>query len=488
MSATDPNAVYALELLQTFSFLHFDAIGEQIFESAKRNTWNYMEGSIFSASATNRMMPSGWDQLVFAKALQVLLDFSLITIDGYRQIFMHPLVHEWSRERMSLEERVHAWEIAISTMAMSIYCCYRSENYMYRRMLKPHVAACLATPESKERLFADGLHVAERYSVVDKLAMVYEDADQNEIALDLHKKNLRLKRLILPSDHIVVIDTLRRMALALRDMRRCKEAIEIHEKLLDDWQAKDDYASDTFKIYLLEDLADTCLAAGYYEKALGMLEEVIRDYIQIFGASTEMTLLAKSSKARCLYWLDRDEEAAQIQEAVLVGIESIYSRAHPATLMIMDSLANIYWALGKKREARKLREETLVAKKSILGEHHPKTFACQANILEESRWMERGKGLEACRDALQKSQKILGARHVATIKNMSVLAERYLEEGYLQKAKDLQEEVVRNMITVFGEDNPHTVVEKRTLVILKRAVSVRKFFYWWLPRRILDNR
>jgi len=488
MSATDPNAEYALELLQTFSYLHFDGISEQIFERAKRNTWDYTEGSMFSATSTNRLMPSGWDQLTLAKGLRILLDFSLITVDCSRQIAMHPVVHEWSRERLSPEERVYAWETAISTMAMSIYIDFTSEDYKYRRMLKPHIAACLASPEGKEILFADGLRIEERYFIVDKLVMAYEDEGQGEVALDLHTKNLRLKRLVLQSGHHVVVDTMRRITYSLRYLERFEEAIQCHEELLENWQAYYNITQDKLPLDLRRDLAYTCCLGGYHIRGFEIFEEVIREFTKTLGPNAATTLLSKSMQAHCLALWGRYKEAAQIQESTLVGFETTFSKMHPATLINLDNLANSYWGLGKKKKARRLRKQTLVAIILTFGEFHPRTLQCQTAVMNEYPLLANWKNVEARKEVLQKAQMNLGELHIVTLKSMSTLAEGYVEKRLPMKAKEVQERTIECMMKAYGEEHPNTIEAKRDLVRIERILLVRKICYWWLPKQILDNR
>ena len=488
MSCTDPNAVYALELLQTFSFMHFDGISEEIFEKAQKNTWDYREDSLYSATATHPIMPSGWDQLTFAKTLKIMLDFSLITVDSSRRINMHPLVHEWSRERMSPEERVHAWEIAVSTMAMSIYLSYASyEEYMYRRILKPHIAACLSSPEGKSCLFADGLHVEERCYIVDKLVMPYEDAEQYEDALDLQTKNLRLKQLIFQCHHYAVIESTRRISRYWIEMHRYEEAIEYREKILKIWLARDPIW-EAYTTELMQDLVHAYCRAGQLDRALEMSDEVIRRCNQQFVINAVTTLTAKLVQSHCLCSLDRNEEAVQIYEALLPDFETTFSKMHPATLSLLNHLADSYWNLGKKKKSRNLREQVLAAMKTTLGEHHGQTLTCHLSMLEESHWMERirkGNIIQTRREALQESQANLGDLHFATLSHMSALARKYLGNGYLDDAKEMQGEAVRGWIKIYGEEHSRTVAEKWKLRRIETAIMTHKMLYWWLPRRII---
>jgi hypothetical protein len=131
------HAKLALELLKIFSFMHFDNIQTDLFESAFKNS-KYATGiPEFGASLLPNLMPEGWNGLLWGKALKLLLGFSLITTSHSDLISMHPLVHLWSRERLSAPERAAAWKTAFVTLSMSTTGDLAEEQN--RRMLLPHL-------------------------------------------------------------------------------------------------------------------------------------------------------------------------------------------------------------------------------------------------------------------------------------------------------------------------------------------------------------
>ena len=56
---------------------------------------------------------------------------------------MHPLVHQWSRERMAEKERKQALIVAFHTIAIAIIWTPGVEIYQQYRSALPHMGACL---------------------------------------------------------------------------------------------------------------------------------------------------------------------------------------------------------------------------------------------------------------------------------------------------------------------------------------------------------
>jgi hypothetical protein len=137
----DESAKLALELLRIFSFMHFDGIRKEVFENAIKNSLYVMDAPIFKSSLLAKFMMDGWNGLLWGKAMKLLLAFSLITISRAGLISMHPLVHLWSRERMSARERTDVCKTTVITLGISITQYNTDEQE--RRLLLPHIDSLL---------------------------------------------------------------------------------------------------------------------------------------------------------------------------------------------------------------------------------------------------------------------------------------------------------------------------------------------------------
>ena len=117
----------ALELLQMFSVLHYEGISEEIF----RRAWHSLRKDrqsdwMLSHQPDILLRQSGqkWDFSSFRTAVSVLLSFSLIHRDKKNLIFIHPLVHAWVGDQLSVED-----EDTTSTMALSICWTFQTADY-----------------------------------------------------------------------------------------------------------------------------------------------------------------------------------------------------------------------------------------------------------------------------------------------------------------------------------------------------------------------
>jgi hypothetical protein len=138
---SDEHANLGLELLRMFSFMHFDGIRKDIFKSAVENSLHDTDVPGFKGSLLARLMPEKWDGLLWGKAMKLLLAFSLITTSHSGLISMHPLVHLWSRERISAPERRDTWKTTMVTLSMSATLLPADERQ--RQLLLPHIDSLL---------------------------------------------------------------------------------------------------------------------------------------------------------------------------------------------------------------------------------------------------------------------------------------------------------------------------------------------------------
>lgn len=319
---SDVHAAFALELLQLFSFMHFDGIVEVIFKNARNNTRDFVQGCLYSMTSAYGLTQSGWDPLVLAQALKILVEFSLITIDDSRRIAMHPLVHEWSRERMSETQRAEVWERSAAILSMSIIESNSASDWQYRRSLLPHIDACLDCKEGRELLFANSPRLEERLGIAGKFANAYKESGRFESALNLERRILECRKSILPEEDPSTLATRIRIATLLNDLCQHREAAEVREYLMK--VALKDTADGSISLSSLiatNDLAASYNEIGRHEDARKMMVEVLTGFKHIFGADDSRTLQAQVQLASCCYKLKRWKEAAPLQEQVLQAYE-----------------------------------------------------------------------------------------------------------------------------------------------------------------------
>ena len=190
----ESHAKLALELLRLFSFMHFDSIDKNIFQLATApcgEDAEYGDEGIFRRSLLYQLMPSGWDGVLWGKAIGLLSSFSLITVENSHLISMHPLVHEWSRDRMSLPERNSAWDHAFVTVGRSGTHGFEYTDVQQRRRLLPHIETLMA--HEVGRMFAPGVDLKERTYTAAKFMVAYSDGGRIEkVSKEIQKCTQRI--------------------------------------------------------------------------------------------------------------------------------------------------------------------------------------------------------------------------------------------------------------------------------------------------------
>lgn len=482
----DSEANLALELLQLFSFMHFGGIREETFKNARDNAQDFREGCIFQRTLTYELMPSGWDPLVLAKALRILVAFSLITIDDSRNISMHPLVYEWSRERMSDEQRARTWEMAASTLAMSLQQGFTISHCQYRKALLPHVDACINSKEGRNMLLAVGLHIEERMFMAEKFALTYIEGCRYQEALTLQVEGLKWKQSALSREDLAIPRSMMIKAICLRNLCRYNEVQDLQEELLRMAQKRfGDGSRETLRA--MAELAASYAALGQYQKASSLQIEASNGLKAAFGDEDMDTLGAKAYLAECYRRLGKWKDAVKIQEEVLQVYQRKLGEIHPFTLTAMESLAIYYYDLNQKKKASRIRKQSLAGLKTTSGENHHLTLISMANSAMDISWLKRKQSIATIKEALRRMQDTLGDLDLRTLNCIAQLAGSYFSCGALQKAKILQEKALSGMIDVLGNEHPETVVSRKELARINMAIAARKVCYWWLPHKVVGS-
>jgi tetratricopeptide (TPR) repeat protein len=487
LSKENESALFALELLGIFAFFHFGGICDNIFRRARMST-DYRRGCVIGRSCLHKLMPSGWDQLTFNRALKVLVDFSLITIDQSRRITIHPLVHEWSRERMSEGARELACDMAISILAFAMVKDYPTwcshEDQQHRKSMLPHVNACIASPNYRERLFVAKVDLEERLFAAARFAITFREAGRYRVALELDSRILKMQETFMPPGDAALIHSSRMIAIGLNHLSRYNEAVEIWQSLLKETrQTTGDGSIDTIRV--TQGLAFTYQHLGQYEIAVKMMEKVFLGFRNILGSESTETLVAKSFLANCFCAQKKWKRGVKLQEEVLEVYKRTLPSNHPFALIQMDSLAISYHALGRSKEGRKLREQAITAMETTFGENHPGTLIAITNSTTGHTWPRRNNNIEVQTQVLRKLQENLGDSHVDTLATTSKLAKSYFEIGALMRAKMLQEKALTGLIEIYGDEHPELVGYREFFLVIQRAIALRKVCYWWVPKRLL---
>jgi hypothetical protein len=338
----------AIVILQTFACFHHDNILEDIIRRAAEAPWKPRNDIRLYPSRRasyallfpllQRRKDGSWDPLFFREGIQMLLSFSLIKRNpmgnGYS---MHPLVHLWSYDRMSEEERQSRCISANILLSLSINFQFTTEEYAFRRTLIPHIKA----NDSREGI-----------------SIPYDDDQFAGFALALHNSGFWTEAEKL---QVQVMET------------RSRVFGEEH--------------SDTLAI--MEDLASTYGRQGRLEEAQNLTVRVMETRSRVLGAEHPHTLSCVGNLAVICGDQGRWKEAEKLTIQVVEMLTRILGVEHPNTLTNMGNLGTIYGHQGRWVEGEKLLRYVMETNSRVLGPDHPATLVSMAHLAHTWKGQQR---------------------------------------------------------------------------------------------------
>ena len=420
----------AVELLQIFSFLHYEGISEEIF----REAWRNMKGKDPSGwtlahqpHVLSRQSSPDWDPYMFGKAISVLTSFSLISRDRDNLISIHPLVHSWARDRMTPSEEERFWRLTVSTLAASITFRFESSDHRFRRSLVPHLNAC-------NRVFAGGIlricdEAEECVMVIENFALIYREGGQWSEVLRLAEQVVEVRRRTLGEEHPDTLRSMHNLAIYSSEAGRWPEALRLTEQVVEARRRTlGEEHLDT--LHSMHSLAARFSEAGRRPEALRLAEQVVEARRRTLGEEHPATLHSMHNLAIYFSEAGRRPEALQLEEQVVEARRRTQGEEHPDTLHSIHSLAVYFSKAGRGPEALRLAEQVVEARRRTLGEEHPDTLRSMHNLA--IRFSEAGRRPEALRLAeqvVEARRRTLGKEHPDTLHSMHSLAARFSEAG-----------------------------------------------------------
>ena len=192
-----------------------------------------------------------------------------------------------------------------------------------------------------------------------------------------------------------------------------------------------------------EQLAEVMIAQGNLLGGLNLSNEVFRVRVSQLGADHPQTLASIQTLGDLADEVGQYETARMAQDRLLKATERQFGRDHPRTISAMNALAGTLRAQGELQEARKLAQDVV----SVLGagaeEEVPFLLAQQTMALidlAEGKYTDAETKLEGLIDV---AQRVLGPQDGITLTLIGSLAGVFHERGHYDKARVLQEDVLR---------------------------------------------
>ena len=490
----------ALFLLSLFPFFHHESISEEIFSHAatqKKEAMSHpnlpLAHSILDYKLLSLNKDGTWDNFIFKEGVRVLLSFCLIEKTSSDNVHsMHPLVHAWGIDRMTVYERQKWSLMAFATLSASLEH-NESQSYGFRRSLVTHVKKSIqysntyfddtykkfgwllneqgysSEAEKMEIQVLDarkrilGVEHPDTISAMGNLASTYCDLGKFTEAEKLEIQVLDARKKILGEGHPDTILAMGNLAFTYHNLGKYTEAEKLNFQVLNA-RNKTLGAEHPDTISSMGNLARTNSALGKHLETEKLEIQVLDARKKILGEEHPDTISAMGNLARTYSDLGKHTEAEKLEIQVLDARKKILGEEHPNTMLSMGNLATTYHNLGKYSEAEKLQIQVLDARKRILGEEHIHTIISMDNLA--SIYSDLGKDTEAVKltiQVLDARKKILGEEHPDTILTMGNLASMYSDLGKPTEAEKMEIQVLGARKRIYGEEHPATISAKANL-------------------------
>lgn len=353
-------------------------------------------------------------------AFKVLQAYSLISWRGDQQAYcMHKLVHAWSHDRLSIEQR-RAWSLAVLELLSAVISDYRQGDVSIERLLIPHVVSnCVAVSAASKG--AQQIPALDRQclsSVADLLYRLGQWDAEYEVRVLLQ----RLTSLTLGPEHPDTLTSTTSVAEVLKEQGKYEEAEQIHKQIIERRETSLGHEHpDTLES--MNDLAAVLSQQGKYQQAEQLHQQTLELQKEVLGREHPYTLLSMNNLATVLKEQSRYKEAEQLHRQTLELLQKVLGCEHPYTLLSRNNLGTVLREQGEYEDAEQLHQQTLELQKRVLGHEHPYTLVSMHNlalVLGRQGKYEQAKQLN--RQTLELRRKVLGHEHPETLASKANLA------------------------------------------------------------------
>lgn len=456
----------ASNLLRLCTFLHAEAIPEELFETDKSPFWS-VSGDTVS------------DPTRFDMAIAALRSFSLVQRHPETNtLSLHRLVQAVLREAMDECERTRVQQRTIQLLNAT-FPEVTPDVWSLCERLMAHVLTCAATvTEGEETVeLAELLHKAAHY--------LLERARYQE-AGPLFLRALRIREHQQGLMHLDLATLLNHMAVLSYRQSKYEQAEELYKRALHiRQQTLGPEHPDT--VSLLNNLAILSYEQGKYEQAESMYLQALQIWEQSLGPEHSLTARALYGLANLYSEQSRYEQAEPLYQRALHICEQTLGPEHPNVAYPLSGLAILYNEQGRYEQAEELYKRALSIREQTLGPEHP----LLASILNHLATLSFQQGKETLAEglyqrALHIREQALGPQHPGIASVLNGLAVLYTQQQKYKEAEFLYQRTLTIREQHLGQQHPDTARsligladlyqkqghDKQALPLLLRACTV----------------
>ncbi|KAF8328016.1 hypothetical protein F5887DRAFT_1083470 [Amanita rubescens] len=463
----------ALVLQRIFGFLHYENISEEIFrkaaecylkrDKAKKHEKRLALVSSFLDLQTLHISKEGkWDKHHFLSGIQVLISFSLIK-RSQTHYAIHPLIHDWSRNRLTDADKITYCSKTRAILSWSIEMDDYIDNYTFVGTLVQHVEACYS---HLHELKLDTEYFDDE---AERIASLFVKVGEYNKAGEILQEMVEKRQNSLEIDDESTLHAIGGLAHIFQYQRKWGEAEKLLLHLVNSYIARVGY-NNTDTIYFMRTLANTYRNQERLDEAEQLGLETVGWCKKHLGTDDLFTLSSMANLGITYYEQRRWNEAGDILLQVIEGLKMKLGENHIEVLGTMTYLPSIYEYQGKLNEAESLQSQLLESYRIKCGASHPDVIRQMKN-LSHTYW-RRGKSSEANQllspgkwneamnielEVIEGQKQLLGSNHSDTLLSMNNLAVIYTEAGRYAEAEQLQLKLLDTEKTILGVDHPLTI-------------------------------
>ncbi|KAI0805386.1 hypothetical protein GGR55DRAFT_690707 [Xylaria sp. FL0064] len=452
----------AVDLIHIFASMHFVSIPSIIFplcsDALKSCSGLSVRPPVIFGSSS---MQTVEDRVM--TAARVLYDHSIISMSEVESqsekklltanhlpkhyFTLHPAIHQWSRERLPLEDRARWLDCTAAILEHSISTNMETSGRALRRLLLPHIEACLSL---LQKTYWNLPETLEQASHLDRFALVYAEAGLWKKARSLQLKVVSFRTAKLGAAHPLTIDSKRSLACSHWNLFDIKGCLDVQHQILMTQLWSRPSISDWFvwppwkPVHVqycstLSDLTQSLWLAGVLDLSKRAGERAVQALTRTYGFEDPLTLNAMFNLARTYLHLEEYQRSEILLKYVLAKREHFFGKDHPDTLMTRNELGmNMCTQRKELHEAESLVYDALQARKKVLGEEHAYTL-WSVNDLSKI-YMELGRNDEAVailEEIVPTVRRTLGDDHVGMFMTKGNLSRAYIRSDKWEQAGEL---------------------------------------------------
>ena len=225
----------------------------------------------------------------------------------------------------------------------------QGETAQDRRELAAAIGVCereITTYESAHSSAQESSETLESSHSLTELAQLYEASEQNELAIPLYERALKINAVMQGENHPETLSATTRLAELYERTGREARAAELYKKVLDN--CRETLGDRHPKTAIgLNQLAYVYRLMGDYKMALPLYEEALAIRRDMLGADPESTATSLNNLAGLRSAMGNYDAALPLYEEAVALFDRVLGTSHPRTTVVRTNLGALRERMGR---------------------------------------------------------------------------------------------------------------------------------------------